>query len=328
MFKIRLDRHQRILLGFGLILVLGIIFAIFLSDVPSPESPEPFFVTINDGGIEYTLKTKQRNVSDFLSEQNIILGKGDFIIPYLEWGLVPHAHIFIQRAIPITIEINNSFQKIYTQAKTISAMLEENGISLGNKDRIEISSYPNNNEREIYPEMEIKIIRVKEEIISQIISIPFQTIYQSDPNLSYKKTEISQEGKKGEKEQILKITYENGQETKRELLKEETLKPPVARIVKKGTKIEIGKTEEGIASWYDYPYFTYELPAASRTFPRGTYLRVTNLENQKSVIVKIRDFGPDPRHHPERIIDLDIYAFKKIASSKIGIIRVRVEEIL
>jgi len=81
----------------------------------------------------------------------------------------------------------------------------------------------------------------------------------------------------------------------------------------------------GRASWYVHPRYRQELMAASTVFPRGTKVKVTNLKNNKSVVVTIKDYGPDPIRHPDRVIDLNKVAFAKIASTRTGIINVTVE---
>lgn len=65
------------------------------------------------------------------------------------------------------------------------------------------------------------------------------------------------------------------------------------------------------------------LTAASNTHPLGTMLRVTNLKNNKSVVVKVNDRGGFGKLG--RIIDLSKGAFAQIASVKQGIITVMVE---
>lgn len=76
-----------------------------------------------------------------------------------------------------------------------------------------------------------------------------------------------------------------------------------------------------IASWYGHPhhgkkmangkrYNMYALTAAHRTLKLGTKVRVTNLNNNKSVVVIIEDRGPYVRG---RIIDLSFAAKTKIA---------------
>ncbi len=78
----------------------------------------------------------------------------------------------------------------------------------------------------------------------------------------------------------------------------------------------------GQASWYRYKNCDC---AASPDYPKGSKLLVTNLDNQKTVEVKVNDFGPERAIHPKRAIDLDILAFKKIAKTSQGIINVKVQ---
>lgn len=77
-----------------------------------------------------------------------------------------------------------------------------------------------------------------------------------------------------------------------------------------------GYDERGIASWYGSkfhghltsslePYDMYKFTAASKTLPLPTYARVTNLDNGKSVIVRVNDRGP---FHANRLIDLSYAA--------------------
>ncbi len=81
----------------------------------------------------------------------------------------------------------------------------------------------------------------------------------------------------------------------------------------------------GKASWYVHPRYKKDLMAASTAYPRGAQVKVTNLANGKSVVVTIKDWGPDPAIHPDRILDLGKVAFSKIASTREGTIDVFVE---
>ncbi len=78
----------------------------------------------------------------------------------------------------------------------------------------------------------------------------------------------------------------------------------------------------GQASWYKYKGGNF---TASTDFPKGSVLRVHNLDNKKFVDVVVNDFGPDRSVFPNRILDLDYEAFKKIASKGEGIINVSIE---
>jgi rare lipoprotein A len=91
--------------------------------------------------------------------------------------------------------------------------------------------------------------------------------------------------------------------------------------------------EEGNASWYGAPfhgrhasngevYDMYKLTAAHRTLPFDTVVRVTNLNNGKSTVVRITDRGPFIEN---RIIDLSLAAAREIESVGPGVVPVRLE---
>jgi rare lipoprotein A len=92
-------------------------------------------------------------------------------------------------------------------------------------------------------------------------------------------------------------------------------------------------SETGTASYYGREFHgretasgrTYrrdEMTAAHRTLPFGTRVRVTNLENGRSVVVTITDRGPFRR---ERVIDLSKRAARKLDFLRAGTTRVRLD---
>jgi rare lipoprotein A len=92
-------------------------------------------------------------------------------------------------------------------------------------------------------------------------------------------------------------------------------------------------TLEGIASYYANDFHGKQtsdgeifdmnaLTAAHRTFPFGTKVRVTNLENNKTVIVRVNDRGP---FKEGRMMDLSMGAAKEIDLIRTGTARVRLE---
>lgn len=97
----------------------------------------------------------------------------------------------------------------------------------------------------------------------------------------------------------------------------------------------VGHTETGQASYYADSYVARptasgelyqagENTAAHRTLPFGSMVRVTNLKNGKSVVVRINDRGPFVRG---RIIDLSRAAFESIGRASEGLLRVEIEVI-
>jgi len=96
-----------------------------------------------------------------------------------------------------------------------------------------------------------------------------------------------------------------------------------------------GYVERGIASWYGNKfhgfmtssfetYDMYAFSAAHKTLPLPSYARVTNLDNGKSVVVRVNDRGP---FHDDRIIDLSYAAAVKVGVWPKGTARVEVRAI-
>ncbi|MFN8830637.1 MAG: septal ring lytic transglycosylase RlpA family protein [Labrys sp. (in: a-proteobacteria)] len=67
-----------------------------------------------------------------------------------------------------------------------------------------------------------------------------------------------------------------------------------------------------------------ELTAAHRTWPFGTMVRVTNLSNGKSVVVRISDRGPFARG---RVIDVSLAAAKELDFVRRGVTKVRIDKL-
>ncbi len=96
--------------------------------------------------------------------------------------------------------------------------------------------------------------------------------------------------------------------------------------------VPIGWSQVGMASWYGAEfngrrtasgeiYNMYNMTAAHRTLPFGTLVRVVNLNNGRSVVVKINDRGPFVKG---RIIDLSYEAALRLGMIGTGTVPVRI----
>ena len=107
--------------------------------------------------------------------------------------------------------------------------------------------------------------------------------------------------------------------------------PPELSIQPNSGKVLL--TLDGIASYYAHDFNgkmtsngeifdVNALTAAHRTFPFGTKVRVTNLENNKIVVVRVNDRGP---FKEGRMMDLSMGAAKEIDLIRTGTAHVRLE---
>lgn len=96
-----------------------------------------------------------------------------------------------------------------------------------------------------------------------------------------------------------------------------------------------GFTQTGKASWYGRKfhgqrtssgdtYNMFRMTAAHKTLPLPSYVQVTNLRNDKQVIVRVNDRGP---FHGDRIIDLSYVAALKLGIVQNGTAKVRITTI-
>lgn len=99
---------------------------------------------------------------------------------------------------------------------------------------------------------------------------------------------------------------------------------------------EEGYKERGVASWYGEKFHghktsngeifdMYQVSAAHKSLPIPSFIRVTNLDNNRSIIVRVNDRGP---FHGDRIVDLSYAAAIKLGYADRGTARVQIESVI
>jgi rare lipoprotein A len=94
-------------------------------------------------------------------------------------------------------------------------------------------------------------------------------------------------------------------------------------VIVAGYTSAVAASEQGIASYYQNPRYS-GLVAAHKTLPLGTRVKVFNLDNGRSAIVKIVDRGPFIRG---RVIDVSLAAASALGFLAAGVAHVRIERI-
>lgn len=303
----------------------GIIFLMFVigsslvfwpeEDVFSNVSKKVF---LSDNNVEFSFQgVTEKTVGEFLEAQRLTLREKETVFPPLETTLVSGMKIFVARTHEIAIEADGAKQFFSVHATSVGGALLEAGLMMDEDDIVKP-------EREVFASQNMVITVTRVQIEEQIIekAVAFEKKTNEDDNLSWRKTVVTQKGEKGLDRLVYRVSTHDGKEVNRKLIKTERVKEPVVEIVTQGTAVKLGKSHRGGASWYAW---TGTMAAANPWLPKGSYVKVTNLENGKSVIVVINDRGP---FVPGRIIDLDKVAFAKIASVGAGVITVKMEEII
>jgi uncharacterized protein YabE (DUF348 family) len=302
-------------------LVCGIFFLSFFAFVAQADERDfnsgQKQVEFDDGGTIFEINTDAATVEDFLKQQKIQIKEADKVFPEKSAKIFSGAKIYLQRAKKINIkEGGNTIAAVAYGGTIEQAIWQNKNIEL---DEDDITTPARNLPVVDGMNVQITHVLIKEEVQNQ--DIAFKTISNEDDKLGWRIKKVTQPGEKGAREVKYKAVYNNGKEISRKILESNVTKDPVNEVVTQGTLVKVGKVHTGAASWYAY---TGTLSAANPWLPMGSYVRVTNQDNGKSVIVKINDRGPFGNG---RIIDLDKVAFAQIANLGQGTANIKMEVI-
>lgn len=190
-------------------------------------------VTVTYEGQSYDLEFLGGRVQDAIDEAGIVLDEQTFIDePLTDW-LKPGQEIYVHHELSVNLTADGSTEHIYTEKATVGELLEERGLTLGKRDRInvELTDPITNN-------MDVTIQRVKVKKETKKQKIDFETEYQETSSLAQGQTQVSQEGEKGVRKITYRVTYVDGVEESRKTLKKEVIKEPVNEIILQGTYVE------------------------------------------------------------------------------------------
>lgn len=186
-------------------------------------------ITIVDAKEEINIETRSKTIAQVLEEQNISLRPEDIVEPSLDTSIENGIEIKIKRATPKTIISDGKEYEIITAATKVEDIIKESGIALGNIDKV----LPHKN-ADIENNESIRIVRVKEEKIEDEETVRYAIQRKPTKELDKGQTKVVQKGEDGLKSSEIKITYEDGEETKREVVKEEVTIEPRDEVIQVG----------------------------------------------------------------------------------------------
>ena len=218
-------------------------------------------ITLSDGGVSSTFFTAQPTVGEALAEQRLIIYEEDKITPGLDTGLSPGMRIYIQRSVPVTVEVDGYIFETRTLRETVSEVLAQEGIALMGQDysRSALNQPVSANDN-------IEVVRVREIFEIEQDLIPFETSWIPDSDLALDRQEIRQPGVTGVIKTRTRIRTENGQEVWREIEDEWLDQEPSDRVIAYGTQITIRtlETDNGpIEYWRKIPMLATPYSAAT-----------------------------------------------------------------
>ena len=255
-------------------------------------------------------------VEEVIEEMNLRASLADYVGTPRDARVTAGMVLVYRNAVGISVIHDGVTQQVITNAASIRQVLTELGVTLGGKDQVTpaLDSSPKAG-------LVVNVLRIGTRVESTLRSVAFSVIAKADPNLERGHREVRQYGRAGITRDLVRVTYQNGKVVDRHVLGSRLLRAPFSEVIAIGTGPSCICTrghETGNGTWYG----ANGLIAAHPWLPFGTVVRVTNLENGRTVTVTVRDRGPTG---PGRIIDLSDDAFARIASLGDGVIRVRID---
>jgi uncharacterized protein YabE (DUF348 family) len=233
-------------------------------------------LTLDEGGRTAILHSTATTLGQVLHEHGLTLFLGDQVTPSLQDRIMPGMRVTILRSVPVQIEVDGHTIRTRTLAETVAGVLGQEGIALQGKDRSE----PDLTEG-TWPDMTIRITRVREEFLIEYDPIPFETVWVPDPEVEIDNIRLAQEGQVGLNKRRFRVIYENDQEVARTLEDSWAERPPITKTLAYGTRIVVRtiETPDGpIEYWRKMRVYTTSYTAAtcgkSRDHPRYGYTRL------------------------------------------------------
>ena len=247
----------------ALVLVVAVTLALFLgclikinsnATYAEGEENESFveveakFVSFYDGGEKLTVKTEAKTVGEALARVGIELGVGDIVDPGVETEInADNFFINIYRARPVLVKDGAVDKYIMTASYDTRTIMREAGLTVYDGDEIDLVA--NTNFLETGVASVYELTRNGGRTVTEEVEIPFAEETVRDYNLASGTSEVRQLGEVGMKKVYYNVQYVNNVEVSREVVGEEIVREPVARVVAVGVKKSVPPEWSECAGW-------------------------------------------------------------------------------
>lgn len=189
-------------------------------------------LTVYEGAVPITIHTLAETVGEALRDAQITIYLGDEVQPGLGSRVSTGLRVFIQRSTPVSLLADGVLYKTRTQSENVGDVLTEIGVGLTGLDEVSPPLGAG-----LYPDMQIQIVRVREEIEVEEAIAPFGTEWVGDRDLPID-TIIDRPGAEGITRRRFRVLLRDGQMVERELEDVWVAQEPRNRVRVYGQKIE------------------------------------------------------------------------------------------
>jgi len=191
-------------------------------------------VTLNINGAPQTLSTAARTVGEALWQAGISTSRADFVQPPLSTPLTPNLSITLSPAQALTIQADGQTITTYAPTGLVGEALALAGVPLVGLDyAVPAADQP------LPPDGKIRVVRVREEVLTEQTLIPRETVYQAMPEVDIDTVQTLQAGADGLQRRYVRVRYEDGVEVSRSVENEVLAQAAQPLVIGYGTKITL-----------------------------------------------------------------------------------------
>ena len=206
------------------------------------------YVTFYDDGEKLIVKTDAKTVGEAINRAEIMINEGDIVEPGLETEInADNYYINIHRARPVVLKDGLHEKYLMSASYDARTIAKEAGVTVYDGDEIELT--PNAGFLETGVASVYTLTRNGGRTVTEEVELPFAEETVRDTGMEKGKSEVRQLGEVGRKRVSYNVQYVDNVEVAREVISEEVVQEPVARVVAVGAKPSMRPNSEVCAGW-------------------------------------------------------------------------------
>ena len=204
-------------------------------------------VVLEEGAVRTAFYTHADTVGEVLTSAGIRLYRADRLYPAPSTPVQHGMHIRLERSIPVSVWVDGHELRTRTHRARVGEVLADLGVTLNGQDYTQPDL-----DAPLGEGAEIRVVRVTESVVVEQSPIPFESVWQPDPELEIDHQHLLQEGDPGVLERRIRFRYEDGQVVDRWVEGESVVQAPTNRVMGYGTKIVVRQlpTASGAVSYW------------------------------------------------------------------------------
>lgn len=195
---------------------------------------EPVSFTLHEKGLPSQVYSTRPTVGTALAALGADVSRHDIVSPSPDTPLTPGLHVFVERAITVTLSVGGERPaEVHTHAETVADLLAEQGVELSEHDSV--TPRPSFRLRD---GAHVAVTLVNHDVEVEEYALPFATYYYEDPELPQGQEVLARAGAEGWVHREYAVVYRNGEEVSRELVAEKIVLP-TDELIAVGTAVVV-----------------------------------------------------------------------------------------